>query len=273
MPVTFAHPAAVLPLARTRLPFAALAAGSMAPDLPLFVPAVEAVGLGYARTHTLLGVLTIDVALGVALWSLWRYVVAAPLIDATPTAMRRRLPRPVDGGWLVLPAALIGAATHVGWDEFTHTDRWGVRHVPWLAAQHGPLIGARWAQYASGVAGLLILAVVAVTILVRRTPTPSEARRRPRLAPWVLLAPLLVGGVVATSQLAAGGGGLYGLLYDAVTLGGAATGVTLLVTSGLWHLTPRPPPDFGVEGGAGRGTPRQGRRGSTPVSSRCSREE
>ena len=37
MPITFAHPAAVLPLARTGLPLTALAIGSMVPDLPMFV--------------------------------------------------------------------------------------------------------------------------------------------------------------------------------------------------------------------------------------------
>mgnify|MGYP003438723927 CR=1 FL=1 len=44
MPFTLAHPAILLPLApaarRFGVPFAALAAGSMAPDVPLFVPAI-----------------------------------------------------------------------------------------------------------------------------------------------------------------------------------------------------------------------------------------
>ncbi|QWC85882.1 DUF4184 family protein [Nocardioidaceae bacterium] len=35
MPVTVAHPAAILPLRRLGLPTAALAAGAMAPDVPL----------------------------------------------------------------------------------------------------------------------------------------------------------------------------------------------------------------------------------------------
>lgn len=239
MPLTFAHPVAVLPFARTRLPFAALAIGSMVPDLPLFVPPMTNVGLGYSRTHTPLGVVTIDVVLGALVWALWRYVLAAPLADAAPAALRRRLPRPADGGWLVLPAALVGAATHVVWDEFTHVDRWGMRHIPWLAAQHGPWLGAQWLQYLSGVLGVLLLVIVAGVLLARRHPAAPAPRLRPRLAPWVLLAPLITAPAVAATRVTAGGR-LHDVLYDSVTRGGAAAGLVLLVMTGHWHARPGP---------------------------------
>ncbi|MEE2045837.1 DUF4184 family protein, partial [Nocardiopsis tropica] len=38
MPFTLSHVAAVLPLARTRLPPAALVVGSVVPDLPYYLP-------------------------------------------------------------------------------------------------------------------------------------------------------------------------------------------------------------------------------------------
>lgn len=73
MPFTPAHVAAVLPLrGRWGLPFAALAAGSMSPDLPYFLPFT----LTRAATHSI---------------------------------------------WSVPLAVMIGAATHVAWDSFTHT--------------------------------------------------------------------------------------------------------------------------------------------------------
>jgi hypothetical protein len=44
MPFTLSHPAAVLPLAGTGFPVAALVAGSMAPDVPMFTTTAHATG-------------------------------------------------------------------------------------------------------------------------------------------------------------------------------------------------------------------------------------
>lgn len=55
MPLTLAHPAAVLPLRRCGLPMAALVIGSMMPDVPLFMRWSS----GYQVSHSYTGVFTV----------------------------------------------------------------------------------------------------------------------------------------------------------------------------------------------------------------------
>ncbi|MCA0145941.1 DUF4184 family protein [Blastococcus sp. LR1] len=59
MPFSGSHPAAVLPFLRTPPSASALVAGSLAPDIPYYVP----LDLPW-RTHTALAVVTTDVVLG-----------------------------------------------------------------------------------------------------------------------------------------------------------------------------------------------------------------
>ncbi len=103
-------------------------------------------------------------------------------------------------------AVAIGAATHVGWDEFTHAGRYGITHLTFLAASYpspvGPLAGYRYAQYASGVIGLALIAVAAL----RRTRTPQPRPRRTHLAralPWLCLIAGAMGPPSGSSRTAA----------------------------------------------------------------------
>lgn len=145
MPFTASHIAAVLPMVRTRLIPSALVIGSMAPDLPycfpLFIPA--------RVTHSVVGVVAVDVALGAVALAVWHLVLAEPLWATAPRQVRERLARPrvpavrqlLRGRLLLLGYAslAIGAATHVVWDAFTHHGRWGGQHIDWLVEEHGPL--------------------------------------------------------------------------------------------------------------------------------------
>ncbi|WGY02003.1 DUF4184 family protein [Nocardioides sp. QY071] len=173
MPVTLAHPAAVLPLRGLGLPLSASVIGSMAPDLPVLV---QTWGL-YGFSHSLAGVVSIDLALTLALLAFWDLSGRDALVDTAPDLVRGRLPARARIGrraWLLAPlAAVVGSLTHTLWDSFTHQGRWGVRHVAWLEQTHGALPGQQWAQFASGVLGLL---VVGWAIL-------RHVRRSPRVAP------------------------------------------------------------------------------------------
>lgn len=74
MPLTPAHVAAVLPLrGRWNLPFAALAAGSMSPDLGYFLPFSSR--MPRHATHSVVGIVTWDLLFGVAMWLVWRWAV------------------------------------------------------------------------------------------------------------------------------------------------------------------------------------------------------
>lgn len=174
MPFTLSHPAAVLPLLRTPFSRAALVAGAVAPDMPYFLVTT---GLPVSAqswyepfanattTHTLPGALTVGLPYTLALWALLlagRRPLASllPLPALTPVdhtartagAMVRR------AGWILL-SALIGLATHLVWDSFTHFDGSVVTRVPWLnSTLAGSLTWARALQHVSTIGGLAAIA-------------------------------------------------------------------------------------------------------------------
>ncbi len=243
MPFTGSHPAAVLPLLRTGLPASALVAGSLAPDLPYYLP----VDLG-VRTHTALAVVTTDVLLGALLWVLWHGLLARPARDRAPGGLLARLPAGAAPGLrrrLDTPgriarvgvALAAGAATHVLWDEFTHPGRWGAQHVPALARTWAGVPGHAWAQELSGVlGGLLLLAWLARWW--RRTPAPASSPSRPRWwLPWVVLAGTAV--VVGAADAVGSPDLRSAAVAFAFTAGGAALGAAVLL-AGAWHATHRP---------------------------------
>ncbi|PWN01654.1 DUF4184 domain-containing protein [Nocardioides silvaticus] len=200
MPVTLAHPAAILPLRRIGLPVSAMVAGAMVPDIPLFVWWIA----GYDATHSLVGILLIDpvVVTGVLLG--WFLLVRDAAVDLAPGPVRARLAeraRLTTRQWLLVPVGgAVGAATHLAWDSFTHPGRWGPDHIEWLRAEHAGLEGLRWAQYVSGVVGMAIV-VWAVVAHLRSLPPLAEPRRARALPaptlPAVVLASLGIG-VVST---------------------------------------------------------------------------
>ena len=160
MPFTASHPAAVLigasALARWGLPIPALVIGSIAPDLFTVLPIPEVVHFA----HTPWGLVTADVAIGVAAFVVWQAFFAPALIAIAPKALGARVPlrdleRPV--WWRVALAVLLGAATHLVWDSFTHDWMWGTQHIGWLAERHGPFLGFQWVQKVSDVVGLAIV--------------------------------------------------------------------------------------------------------------------
>lgn len=200
MPITFAHPAAVLPLRRLGLPMAALVAGSMAPDLPVFVEAWS----WYDVTHSWLGVLVLDPAMALVALLLWFSVIRDALVDLLPDSVRQRLSPTVRLSareWVAaMPAAVVGALTHVGWDQFTHPGRWGVEHVAWLHAWHAGLSGWRWLQLVSGVVGMAVVMSAAVGWL-RRQPVRPRQRRVSTLGPQALAGAALLAGVLTLVTL------------------------------------------------------------------------
>ncbi len=177
MPFTFAHPAAVLPLRRFKfLNTVPLIIGSVAPDLPYYIPA------RYNRlmldSHTVLGTLWVDVPIGLAVL-LIGFLLRTPLTALmTPRAralclqaMERFKSEPLH--WvLALFAIYVGTWTHLVWDSFTHENGWIVRRVAALSAPItiGDYTGTMChvLQYVSSAAGLLILA-----IWYFRLPTPA----------------------------------------------------------------------------------------------------
>jgi len=206
-------------------------------------------------THTATGVISTDVLVGLGAWLVWVLVLERPLRAVAPRTLAGRLPpaptvRERLGSpllvLLVLVALAFGAATHVGWDEFTHPDRFGDRHVPLLAERVGPIAGHEWAQYLSSIVGLVVQSV-----WVRRwwTHTPErslviEVWRPGRASLLVVGAVAAVTGalavVLALARLAGQGDPTIrqGAFTACTSFGGGAL-ATLAVAALGWHVRAR----------------------------------
>ncbi|MEU3819919.1 DUF4184 family protein [Streptomyces sp. NPDC030392] len=174
MPFTLSHAAAVLPgirrsgAARGPLVASALVMGSMSPDMTYFADSVVPGAMTFGDvTHSPLGVLAVDPLVTALLTALW-LMVREPLVALLPGRWRGRVYAVLRGRpwrerrpwalavWFYL-SAVVGAATHVVWDLFTHADRWGVRVLPVL----GDLVAGfplyLYAQYGGSALALAVL--------------------------------------------------------------------------------------------------------------------
>ena len=223
MPFTPTHVAAVLPglpwLRGRELPVSALVIGSMIPDAGVFLPGV----IDYWATHSVRGLFTLCLPLGLAAFCGWEYFAKGPLIDLAPQWARVRAngPRgtavpPLTPRTLLWAAGLIvvGAASHVLWDSFTHVGRWGVAAFPvldevwftlpdWLPLRDHRVRGYRFGQYGSTLALLPVVGLYAAARLRRRDPTGDPRTAVPRrvrratLGAFVLLPAVAAGRDVA----------------------------------------------------------------------------
>lgn len=95
---------------------------------------------------------------------------------------------------LLARSLLIGVASHILWDSFTHEGRMGLAAAPILDESWGPLPGYTWIQHGSSVLGLVVLAWWALRWLRRQTPTssPRVVPSAVRVAWWVSLPAVLL---------------------------------------------------------------------------------
>jgi uncharacterized protein DUF4184 len=232
MPFTGSHPAAVLPLVRWGLSGSALVLGSIAPDMPTLLPVPAVVHFA----HTPLGLVTIDLAIGLIGFVLWQALLGPAVVAIAPQGLRTRVPEGAPAGLAfhcarsgrVLAAVGLGAATHLLWDSFTHDWMWGPQHLPWLASRHGPWMGWQWAQHVSDVAPVAIL-IVWVVGWWRAAPARNDIDGLAlpiRVVAWlVVLGPAAVGFVYGLAG---------GSLFLAFTRGGALGVIGLVLVAVAW---------------------------------------
>jgi hypothetical protein len=237
VPFTPSHAAAILPFLRTPLPASALVVGSIAPDIPYYLP----VDFPW-RTHTALGVVTTDLVLGVLAWAVWHALLSEPALAGSPAGLRARLAGvplglPVRVASLrrlvlVVLAVAVGAGSHVLWDEFTHPRRWGTEHAAVLADTWGLLPGYRWLQYAGGLVGAAVLLVWFV-LWWRRTPPRAGAHRPAARSAWALVA--AAGVLVGVPAALTAGPGIGAAGYAGATWGGGAALAVAVLLALAWH--------------------------------------
>lgn len=141
MPFTFAHPAIILPL--TSLPrkwfsLTGLVVGSLTPDFEYFFRMRMAGRFG----HTLTGIFAFDLPTGLFLAFVFHNIVRNKLFENLPTPLASRLSafttfewnRHFKGSWfVVITSIIIGAASHIFWDSFTHHGGFFVEELPALS--------------------------------------------------------------------------------------------------------------------------------------------
>jgi hypothetical protein len=209
MPFTVSHVAAVLPayraLSRARL-FTAAVIGSMVPDFGMLLPEAP----GRLQTHSALALFTFCLPVGLLLYWITVYLIKPAIVEILPDGVHARLragnaaaPPGAPRTWLHAASAIVlGAATHIIWDGFTHENAPGVRMFPVLD-EFGPEIDGhsvqlyRLLQYGSSFAGLAVV-IVAVVLWLRHAPAPASPPARPLRArereAWIslyILLPLL----------------------------------------------------------------------------------
>jgi len=146
----------------------ALVIGCMAPDFEYFLRFSPEGPFG----HTLPGVFILDLPLGlIALW-LYHSYAKEPLYAWLPESMQRRIePGPASPPVknlsqfaLAVASILVGVATHIFWDSFTHTRFWPYHHWRFLHRTlelpiYGSIKYIRVIQQVSTVAGAVVLLI------------------------------------------------------------------------------------------------------------------
>jgi len=250
VPFTFFHPAAVVPLLRNRLLIpAGLVIGAMSPDFEYFLR-LNTISV---FTHTPAGLVYACVPLGLLALVAWQGVIRDPLVGALPGFLRNRLAGvgtsgiPLGGReWLVAAlSVLIGAATHLLWDSFTHP---GYLPARWLGLTAPSVIpGVPWTgvlQRSSDLVGFVVLAVV-----IARLPRQARPAARSAWLFWLVTAVTVVSTLALRTLLEPDwltlsrfiatviAGGLLGLFLAAlVALGQESAAVTRTSRSRGWAV-------------------------------------
>ncbi|MEP7255453.1 MAG: DUF4184 family protein [Ferruginibacter sp.] len=140
MPFTFSHPAIVLPmqyLPRRWYSLTGLITGSLVPDFEYFLR----MKIQSNYSHTVIGLFWFDIPLGLLLTFIFHNLVRDSLFDNLPASLKSRLLGFKQFNWnsyfkaswpVVTISILIGAASHILWDGFTHWDDYFVMTIPAL---------------------------------------------------------------------------------------------------------------------------------------------
>jgi Domain of unknown function (DUF4184) len=161
MPFTFAHAAAGLPFRRFQLAWPAFFIGSFAPDFEYFLRLAPQTAYG----HHWPGVALFTLPAACAALILYELFVREMLVSLLPTGLQKKTPPPqrkfgLNQMALIFFSLILGIATHIFWDGFTHDNTWAT--ALWPALLHPvrvPGLGARTIahllQWASSVLGML----------------------------------------------------------------------------------------------------------------------
>ncbi|HKY76381.1 MAG TPA: DUF4184 family protein [Acidimicrobiia bacterium] len=244
MPFTVAHVVLARPLWRAvgrQLPLSGIVVGSVAPDLEYLAH------LDTERTigHQLHGVFLLDLPLALVLLALWHGLIKEALAALVSPRLRPPIETspfafgPAARFGLVVASILTGVAGHLLWDGFTHRDGFITTRVDFLQEAIGRPHVYDLFNYASTVAGMLLLgwwwwrAVEARAEPAFAAPAALPAGVR-RIALATLIALSAAGGIANGARLRLDGWGIETTVIGAI-LGAMAAGLfaTVVVSAVL----------------------------------------
>lgn len=209
MPFTFSHPAIVLPLAylpRQWVSLTGLVAGSLAPDFEYFIR----MRLESNFSHTIKGMFLFDLPLALLIAFVYHTIVRNKLIENLPAVLKSRVSTFNSFDWneffkkkwpIAVISMLIGAASHIFWDDFTHHDGYFVKRLPILASQlyvWGMEVQVfRVLQYTSTLLGAIIIAFAVFNLPEEKNVTQTISVKY-----WSIL--ILIAFVVVAIRLLSG---------------------------------------------------------------------
>lgn len=236
MPFTFSHPAIILPL--TYLPrkwfsLTGLVIGSLTPDFEYFLR----MRIKSNYSHTMDGLFGFDLPLGLLLAFIFHNIVRESLFNNLPPFLKSRFStfkqfdwnRHFKQNWLVVTISIIiGAASHIFWDSFTHDHGYFVQTIPALQnsvdflGQQIPIL--KILQHSSTLIGGLVIAFA-----IYKLPTIKTEKENINLKYWTILATLTLT-IIAVRLLS----GLDPKQYGNVIVTGISAGlISLTITPWL----------------------------------------
>lgn len=165
MPLTFAHPAAILPFSRKSkyISFSALVLGSMAPDFEYFLRGQPIGEIG----HTFSGFFYYNLPLVILVFLIYHFFIHQPVYNHLPVFLQDSTKKRIHTSFTLnalvfLYCAFMGMLTHVLWDSFTHKNGYMVQKFPTILANtftikqfEIPLY--KFLQHGSTLCGLLLI--------------------------------------------------------------------------------------------------------------------
>lgn len=194
MPFTFSHPAIVLPLTflpRQWFSLTGLVIGSLTPDFEYFLR----MKIKSNFSHTIDGLFWFDLPLGLLLAFIFHNIVRNSLFDNLPTILKSRFSTFKQFNWnghfkrngfVVTISILIGAASHIFWDSFTHDHGYFVETIPALQnsvdflGRKIPIL--KILQHSSTLLGGLL-----ITYTLNKLPENNTEKENTTLKYWIIL--------------------------------------------------------------------------------------
>ncbi len=178
MPFTFAHPALILPVICS-LPLihfsTELVVGSLSPDFEYFL----SFRLRSLGAHSIPGLFWFCFPVSAVIGFLWYSLVSRSVLFHSPAILRERFARVAAQNSvnlrsiiLFLTGALVGAASHILWDSFTHSSGFFVQKFSLLQQQHFGIPIYKALQHSSTVVGLT--AIMLCIYKLPRSDSPGQ---------------------------------------------------------------------------------------------------